>query len=94
MRTKSRKGSGQAFHSAWTSECEEIFEALKLRLTTAPVLAYADFAQPFILETDASHSGLGAVLSQETENGVRPIVLYMPVEGLNPQSAIWLIIAP
>lgn len=43
------------------------------KLTTAPVLTYADFSLPFILEVDASHSGLGAVLSQEQEGKVRPI---------------------
>lgn len=37
------------------------------------MLAYADFTLPFILEVDASHSGLGAVLSQEQNGKVRPI---------------------
>ena len=59
--TKSKKGSGQEFQAAWTLQCEESFEALKSKLTSAPVLAFADFSRPFILETDASHSGLGAV---------------------------------
>lgn len=38
---------------------------------SAPVLAYANFSQLFIL--DASHSELGAVLSQEHEGELRPI---------------------
>lgn len=80
--TKSKKGSGEVFQTAWTSECEESFEALKAKLTSAPVLAYADFARPFILETDASYSGLGAVLSQETEGGIRPIAYAS--RGLRP----------
>lgn len=71
--TTSKKGSGQVFQTAWTLECEESFEALKSKLTSAPVLAYADFSRPFILETDVSHSGLGGVLLQETEGGIRPI---------------------
>ncbi len=37
------------------------------------MLAYADFSLPFILEVDASHGGLGAVLSQEQQGKVRPI---------------------
>ena len=37
------------------------------------MLAYADFNKPFILDVDASHDGLGAVLSQEWEGRVRPI---------------------
>ncbi|KAL0152450.1 hypothetical protein M9458_052173, partial [Cirrhinus mrigala] len=52
---------------------EACFEGLKGKLTTAPVLAYADFSLPFILEVDASHGGLGAVLSQEQQGKVRPI---------------------
>lgn len=57
----------------WTGEHQQSFEALKSRLTTAPVLAYADFSLHFILEVDASHGGLGAVLSQEQGGKVRPI---------------------
>lgn len=52
------------------------------KLTTAPVLTYADFSLPFILEVDASHSGLGAVLSQEQEGKVRPIAYAS--RGLRP----------
>uniref|UniRef100_A0A671UA44 ribonuclease H n=1 Tax=Sparus aurata TaxID=8175 RepID=A0A671UA44_SPAAU len=80
--TKSKKGSGQEFQAAWTLQCEESFEALKSKLTSAPVLAFADFSRPFILETDASHSGLGAVLSQEVEGGIRPIAYAS--RGLRP----------
>ncbi len=57
----------------WTEEHQRSFDALKSKLTTAPVLAYADFSLLFILEVDASHGGLGAVLSQEQEGKVRPI---------------------
>lgn len=44
-----------------------------MRLTTAPVLAYANFSLPFILEVDACQNGLRAVLSQEQEGKVRPL---------------------
>ena len=37
------------------------------------MLAYVDFSLPFILEVDASHGGLGAVLSQEHGGKVQPI---------------------
>lgn len=55
--------------AAWDKECENAFQLLKERLTTAPVLGHPDFTKPYILEIDASMRGLGAVLSQEQENG-------------------------
>ena len=58
----------------WTAACQKTFERLRKLLASAPVLAYPDFHVPFILETDASVSGLGAVLAQQQEGGlVRPI---------------------
>ncbi|KAL4007870.1 hypothetical protein ACER0C_001722 [Sarotherodon galilaeus] len=80
--TKTKKGSGQSLSAIWTPQCEESFEALKAKLVSAPVLAYADFTRPFILEIDASHSGLGAVLSQEVEGVVRPVAYAS--RGLRP----------
>ena len=57
----------------WSQIHEQAFQTLKNMLVAAPVLGYADFKQPFILETDASHQGLGAVLSQEQDGARRPI---------------------
>ena len=60
----------------WTPECECAVGRLKEALTQAPVLAYPRFdsKHPFVLETDASPKGLGAVLAQEQEDGkVHPI---------------------
>lgn len=57
----------------WDLECEQSFLKLKTALITTPVLAYADFQQPFVLEVDASHGGLAAVLSQEHGGKLRPI---------------------
>ena len=53
----------------WNSSCQDTFEQLKQKLIQAPVLAFSDFSKHFILETDASGVGLGAVLSQEQEDG-------------------------
>lgn len=81
-KSKMRSNSKQAFQEGWTEECQQNFQELKARLTNSPVLAYADFSQPFILEVDASHGGLGAVLSQEQNGVVRPIAYAS--RGLRP----------
>ncbi|KAJ8014292.1 hypothetical protein DPEC_G00038740 [Dallia pectoralis] len=80
--TKSKRKAERAVIGNWTEECHSSFEALKARLTSAPVLAYADFSLPFILEVDASHGGLGAVLSQEQHGRVRPVAYAS--RGLKP----------
>ena len=56
-----------AFKDSWSPECDGAFKVLKNALCSAPVLGYAQYQRPFIVETDASHLGLGAVLSQEQE---------------------------
>ena len=80
--TRSKRSQKQDLGSLWTPHCEESFEALKAKLVSAPFLAYADFSCPFILEIDASHDGLGAVLSQEREGSIRPVAYAS--RGLRP----------
>ena len=46
------------------AEQQEAFETLQRLYTESPILAYADFKAPFVLHTDASGDGLGAVLYQ------------------------------
>jgi hypothetical protein len=56
------------FGDAWTRDCQDSFEKLKYVLSSTPLLGYTNFTLPFILETDASTHGLGAMLSQ-VQNG-------------------------
>lgn len=60
----------------WTQECQCSFEVLKAKLTTAPVLAYPDYSKPFLLDTDASDVGIGAVLSQKDDEGQERVVAF------------------
>ena len=59
----------------WTDTCQEAFSTLKERLTRAPVLAYPEGEGQFILDTDASGYGIGAVLSQVQE-GQEKVIAY------------------
>ena len=46
----------------WTAICEEAFQLLKKSLVSTPVLALPNFAKPFLIETNASETGIGVVL--------------------------------
>ena len=76
QKQQKRKSKTADITGLWNEECREAFQNLKEALTTTPVLGYADFTKPFILETDASFEGLGAVLSQEDDAGKRYVVAY------------------
>ena len=60
----------------WTHECEQSFQKLKQLLCSAPVLNTPDFERNFVLQTDASDRGVGAVLSQLSENGEDHPIAY------------------
>ena len=60
----------------WTDEQQQAFEKLKQRLIEAPILAHPDFDEPFIIMTDASKIGLGAVLSQKNKDNKEVVIRY------------------
>ena len=58
----------------WSAECQQAFERLKGKLISAPVLAYPDIQQDFILEMETSVQGLGAVLCEcQTWGKLHPV---------------------
>lgn len=64
----SRRNSNGTFRELtpqdWTPDCDVAFKELKRALVESVVLAHPDFEHPFILCTDTSLNGQGAVLSQ------------------------------
>ena len=52
----------------WDTPEQNAFEELKKRLLQAPVLIHPDMSKPFVLHSDASDVGIGAVLSQLNED--------------------------
>ena len=62
------------FRERWGEACNKSFILLKEALCSAPILGYADYDKPFVVENDASHLGLGA-LSQDQE-GKRVVIAF------------------
>lgn len=71
----------------WTAECEVAVEKIKRALINTVTLAHPDFQRPFLLSTDASMDGLGAVLSQTPEGEKKPRPVAFVSKSLSrPQS--------
>ena len=60
----------------WTATCQQAFDNLRNCLMTSPVLAYPDYSKRFVLDTDASDYGIGAVLSQVNDDKSECVVAY------------------
>ncbi len=83
-------GGGQAFE--WTESCQQAFDQLKTALCNAPILNFPVAKAKFVLDTDASERGIGAVLSQlvpiDTKDGTEAYeerVLSYASRTLSPQ---------
>ena len=59
----------------WSEECQISFEKIKELLVSAPILGYPQQDGQFILDTDGSQFGIGAVLSQ-VQNGTERVIAY------------------
>lgn len=71
----------EPFAQRWTSQCQEAFELIFKKLTSAPVLGFADPQLPYVLHTDASTLGVGAALYQ-IQSG-QPRVVAFASRGLS-----------
>lgn len=61
----------------WSTEANAAFEELKVRMTSAPVLSHPDFTKPFVIQCDASKTGIGGVLYQLDDNGDEHPIAFM-----------------
>ena len=60
----------------WNNEAQKAFQKIKDVLMSAIVLAFPNYDLPFIIDTDASEEGIGAMISQVQEDGVERPIAY------------------
>ena len=76
---RGQKGHGTQAQSNrtiyWTQEHQGVLERLLGCLVNPPILGYPDYSLPFVLHTDASNDGLGAVLYQR-QSGIMRVIAY------------------
>lgn len=76
------KGGAKSGSVQWTEHCQKAFDELKERLCSQPVCCLPDWTKEFVLRTDASDVGLGAVLLQDQGLGFQPLACAS--KKLNP----------
>ena len=72
-KTNRKKQKAKKASWKWDKEQQEAFDELIDKLTSPPILAFPDYEEKFILHTDASLKGLGAVLCQRRGGKEKPI---------------------
>ena len=74
LENQSKRSAKKTFVE-WTEAADSAFEHLKKLCISTPILAYPDYKLPFVLHTDSSSEGLGAVLYQK-RNGKLRVIAY------------------
>ena len=74
LENQSKRSAKKTFVE-WTEAADSAFEHLKKLCISTPILAYPDYKLPFVLHTDSSSEGLGAVLYQK-HNGKLRVIAY------------------
>jgi len=86
---KSRKETPIKMDSKWKWGSEQVtaFHKLKEILSSPPILGYPNYELPFLIHTDDSRQGLGAILYQK-QKGLDRVIAYMYVSISLKQSKI------
>ena len=66
--------TGQPKQDVWTEQCEKALRTIQALLPGFPMLILPDLSEDFLVRTDASSTGMGAVLPQEREGLVHPVL--------------------
>lgn len=70
------RGKKKGNQIQWSKEAEASFAQIKNALISAPVLSAPDFNNDFIVQSDASNVGIGAVLTQVMSDGEEHVIAY------------------
>ena len=66
--------NGKYVSFVWNEKRQRAFDEIKKRMMMAPIVVYSNFEEPFILYTDISGEGIGAVLYQKDDQGKERII--------------------
>ena len=69
--------NGKYVPFVWNDKRQKAFDDIKKRIMMALIAAHPNFEKPFILYTDASEEGIGAVLHQKDDQSKERIIAYV-----------------